>query len=320
MKKKILIITTGGTIAMKFDSAVGIVPSNQLLEFLKSFTQLREVAEIGIYEFSNIPSPHMTPELMFQLAKVIDNEIIKHDGVVITHGTDTLEETSFMLDIVLKTKKPVVLTAAMRSGDEIGLDGPRNIISAVRVAAYDKSHNKGVLVVMNDEIHSAREVVKADTSKVDSFESPRYGITGLVEPDCITFHHPKHQSNKLSIDKINTKVDLIKAVAGMDDGHINWSIERGAAGIVIEAFGRGNVPPNIVPAIERAIRKKIPVIIVSRAYTGRVLPEYGYSGGCKDLLSKGVILGGDLKGTKARIKLMCLLGKYNTIKQIRKHM
>ncbi len=318
MKKKILIITTGGTIAMKYDSEKGVIPATELIDFLKTFPKLDAVATIDIYEFSNIPSPYMTPEVMFDLAKFVDLKIIDYDGIVITHGTDTLEETAYMLDLTLTTRKPVVFTAAMRSGDELGLDGPRNIVGSVRVAAHPNSIDKGVLVVMNDEIHTARDVVKVDTGRVDSFESPGYGALGYVDSDDIIYHRQMLFKDSVWTDHIESNVDLIKSVAGMDDRYFRASIEKNVKGIVIEAFGRGNIPPYLVPVIEEMISKNIIVVIVSRAYTGRVLPEYGYDGGGKDLLSKGVILGGDLRGPKARIKLMCLLGKYQEAQTAKK--
>lgn len=318
MKKKILIITTGGTIAMKYDSEKGVIPATELIDFLKTFPKLDAVATIDIYEFSNIPSPYMTPDKMFDLAKFVDLKIIDYDGIVITHGTDTLEETAYMLDLTLTTRKPVIFTAAMRSGDELGLDGPRNIVGSVRVAAHPNSIDKGVLVVMNDEIHTARDVVKVDTGRVDSFESPGYGALGYVDSDDIIYHRQMLFKDSVWTDHIESNVDLIKSVAGMDDRYFKASIDKNVKGIVIEAFGRGNIPPYLVPVIEEMIAKDIIVVIVSRAYTGRVLPEYGYDGGGKDLLNKGVILGGDLRGPKARIKLMCLLGKYKEPKTAKK--
>ena len=316
--KNILIITTGGTIAMRYDAELGIVPCNDLTSFLASFSQLKKLANFKVAEFSNVPSPHMTPNMMFQLAKFVDNAITEYDGAVITHGTDTLEETAFLLDLCLTTRKPVVFTAAMRSGNDIGLDGPRNIIGAVRVAAHSGSVDKGVLVVMNDDIHTARDVIKADTGRINSFESPGYGPIGYVDTDDVIYHRQIFYKENVWTDNINTNVDLIKATAGMDGRHILASIESGAKGIIIEALGRGNLPPETIPAIKEAIAKNIIIVIVTRVTTGRVLPEYGYDGGCKHLNSMGVILGGDLKGPKARLKLMCLLGKYNDIDKIRK--
>ncbi|MEA1973627.1 MAG: asparaginase [Candidatus Cloacimonadota bacterium] len=318
MRKLILIITTGGTIAMRKEKNKGIVPNNDLSGFLKSFPQLSEVADIDVYEFSNIPSPYMTPQKMLDLTKLIDVKIVDYDGVVITHGTDSLEETAYLVDLVSISRKPIVLTAAMRSGSELGLDGPRNIIYAVRVACELESRNKGALVVMNDDIHSARDVVKTDTGKVSSFESLQYGKLGNVDPDKVVFHRISLKNETCWTDELETNIDLIKVTTGMDDRFIRASIDKGARGIVIEAFGRGNVPKSILPAIVDAIAENIIVLIVSRAYTGRVLPEYGYDGGGKNLIEIGAILGGDLKGHKARLKLMVLIGRYKEIEIVKK--
>ena len=318
MKKKILVLTTGGTIAMRYEKDVGIVPADDLINFLNSYSQLGDVADIAFLEFSNLPSPHITPQMMFSLAKFVDDVINEYDGVVVTHGTDTIEETVFLLDLVLTTRKPVVFTAAMRSINDIGLDGPRNIIGAVRVASHPNSIDRGVLVVMNDEIHTARDVIKVDTGRIDSFESPGYGAIGYVDADDVIYHRQILHRENVWTEKIDTNVDLIKATAGMDARFIEASILHKAHGIVFEAFGRGNLPPSLLPAIENAIKQDIIVVITSRAYTGRVLLEYGYLGGCKNLISLGAILGGDMRGPKARIKLMCLLGKYEDKEQVKK--
>lgn len=320
MRKKILIITTGGTIAMSKDEKKGVVPNNDLCGFLESFPQLKEVANIDVYEFANIPSPYMTPEKMLELSKLIDVKIVDYDGVVITHGTDSLEETAYLIDLINVSRKPIVLTAAMRSGSELGLDGPRNIIYAVRVACELESRNKGVLVVMNDEIHAARDVVKTDTGKVSSFASLQYGMLGNVDIDKVVYHRISLKNENCWTDKLETNVDLIKITTGMDDRYIRTSIEKDAKAIVIEAFGRGNVPKTLLPAIQDAIDQNIIIVIVSRAYTGRVIPEYGYDGGGKNLMEIGAILGGNLKGPKARIKLMVLLGRYSDPEVVKKIM
>lgn len=316
MKKNILIITTGGTIAMQKNQNNVVLPTNNLIKLIHSFPQINEKAKIRTIEYSNIPSPHMTPEKIFKLAKLVDKKIENFDGIVITHGTDTLEESAYLLHLTLRTRKPVVFTAAMRSGSDLGLDGPRNIVGAVRVACNPLSIDKGVLVVMNDDIHSARDVVKSDTGKVNSFTSLEYGILGKIDPDQVIFYRSSLIKDNIWTDKIESNIDLIKAVSGMDGRFIEASIENKAKAIVIEAFGRGNLPPQTLPAIKKAISKNILVVVASRAYSGRVLPEYGYKGGGYDLKRLGVIFGNDLRGTKARVVLMLLFGKYDNKEKV----
>ena len=316
--KNILIVLTGGTIAMKSSGNLGVVPTSELAGFIKSFPQLESVATVEVMEFSNIPSPYMTPQMMFELAKLIDLKIVEYDGVVITHGTDTLEETAFLCDLVLTTRKPVVFTAAMRSGSDLGLDGPRNIIGAVRVASEFDSMDKGVLVVMNDEIHTARDVVKCDSGKVDAFMSLGYGPLGIVDPDRVVYHRTTKYRENVWTDKLETNIDLIKATAGFDARYIRCSMEHKAKAIVIEAFGRGNLPDYIVPELTKAMEAGILVVISTRTYTGRVLPEYGYDGGGKHLEDNGCLLSGDMKGNKVRLKLMALFGKYSDAQTVKR--
>ena len=319
-KKNLLIITTGGTIAMRYDEEFGIVQNDELVDYLLNFPQIRNVADIDVLEYANVPSPYIDPELMLGLAKTVDEKVIEYDGIIITHGTDTLEETAYLLDLVLTTRKPVVLTAAMRSGTDLGLDGPRNIVGAVRVASANEARDKGVLVVMNDEIDSARDVVKTDTGKTNSFVSLSYGPLGIIDPDKVIFFRDSVIREKIPTDKLETNIDLIRCVSGMDSRYIETSISHGAKAIVLEAFGRGNVPPGILPAIKEALNKDLIVVVVSRSYTGRVLAEYGYEGGGKSLQQMGVILGGDLRGHKMRIKLMVLFGKYNNPTLVKKYL
>lgn len=317
-KKNILVVMTGGTIAMKDSANLGIVPTSEFVEFLRSFPQLNSVAHVDIVEYSNIPSPYMTPQKMFELAKFVDSKIVDYDGVVLTHGTDTLEETAYLCDLVLTTRKPVVFTAAMRSGSDLGLDGPRNIIGAVRVASHVESSDKGVLIVMNDEIHTARDVVKSDTGKVDSFISMGYGPLGTVDPDRIVYHRQTLYRECVWTDELETNIDLIHATAGFDGRYIHCSLEHKAKAIVIEAFGRGNLPKDIIPDLQFAMDKGVLIVITSRTYTGRVLPEYGYLGGGKNLQDMGAILAGDLRGNKARLKLMALFGRHKDLQVVRR--
>lgn len=309
--KNILIIHTGGTISMMEDKETGEVtitnerPLSALSHHFYSYANVDEVNEM------DLPSPQITPKHMLQLAKRIERETSSYDGFVITHGTDTLEETAYFLDLVLKTDKPVILTGAMRSSNEIGSDGLYNLINSIRVAVEPESASKGVLVVMNDEIHTARNVTKTSTSNVATFQSPQYGPLGIITKDSIIFHHTIISRYTQAIDKISSKVFLLKAYAGMDEQIVRAIHTINPDGLVIEAFGQGNLPKETLPALQEMIDDHIPIILVSRCYQGIVQPTYGYEGGGKQLKAMGIILANGLTGPKARIKLLIALEKTN---------
>ncbi|MFQ3542957.1 asparaginase [Halobacillus rhizosphaerae] len=307
--KKILIIHTGGTISMKEDKATGEVntsdnhPLQEISSTLENEVQIED--DILFY----LPSPHIRPDHMLKLGQSIHEKmaIKNYDGIVITHGTDTLEETAYFLDLFLQTRKPVVVTGAMRSSNEIGSDGLYNLLSAIRVACCDEAQDKGVLVVMNDEIHTAKNVTKTSTSNVATFQSPQYGPIGITTKQEVFFHHKMTGHDSYPIQKINKKVSLIKAYAGMDGLLIDAVRESGVDGIVIEALGQGNLPPETVEALKRVIEDHIPVVLVSRCYQGIVQATYGYPGGGRQLKEMGIIFANGLTGPKARIKLMVAL-------------
>ena len=278
---KIVIITTGGTIAMNEDLRTKTVKPIDKDTIDKLVPYLEEYAEIEMDHFVNIPSPHMTPKLMYQLAlhtkKYLDNSDVS--GVVITHGTDTLEETAYFLDLFLESEKPIVLTGAMRSSNELGADGPLNLVNSVKVAMDKNSKNKGVLVVFNDEIHAARYVTKTHTSNVATFQSPENGPIGTVTKKGIHFSHAPLNMDNYPMHEPIINIGLIKAAAGMDDLLINTYIDAGAKGIVIEGLGQGNLPPTMLPGVKRAIHGNIPIVLVSRCFNGFVDDIYGYEGG-----------------------------------------
>ncbi|HHT24344.1 MAG TPA: asparaginase [Clostridiaceae bacterium] len=313
--KKIIILSTGGTIAMKYDEKIGAnVPAVSGKELIAAIPSLKDAGDIEVVEFSNIPSPHMTPKLMLDLRDKID-ELLEDEtitGLVVTHGTDTLEETAYFLDLTLKTDKPVVLTAAMRSADEIGSDGPVNLLSSVRTAADFNSKAKGVLVVLNQQVHKAKDVTKTHTGNIDTFKSPFWGPIGYVDTDKIIWNNIPIREERYSVKSIEIDdVHLVKMTAGASSLIIDTLVENNVSGIVIEAFGRGNVPPNIMTGIEKAIEKKIPLVISSRCLGGRPLGIYGYAGGGGTIANLGGILAGDLNGQKARIKLIVALNSEN---------
>src|SRR5699024_4135477 len=249
----------------------------------------------------------ITPEHMIKIKNKINKSIDSYDGIVITHGTDTLEETAYFLNLVVDTKKPIIVTGAMRSYNEVGSDALYNIISSVRVAASSDANDKGVLVVMNDEIHTARNVTKTSTSNVATFQSPQYGPIGIITKESIIFHHTIVARNTWSVNKITHNVFLLKAYAGMDGDILDAVLEMKPDGLVLEGLGQGNLPKQTLPSLKRLLDNNIPVILVSRCYQGTVQPTYGYDGGGKQLKEMGVIFADGLTGPKARLKLLITL-------------
>ena len=317
--KKILVLSTGGTIEMlPGEGGITIGPvSGMDIKILDKI----ENADITVERFANLPSPHITPEIMADIARLLRSWELsgEYHGIVVTHGTDTLEETAFMADLHLEGTLPVVFTAAMRSSSELGVDGPRNIRNAVRVACTE-TKNLGVTVVLNDEIHAAGRVTKTCTSNVSSFSSPGYGPLGFVDDDKVIYHRlPIWRLNLPEGPlKLDTRVGLVRTAAGFGHDLIDYMVESGYAGIVVEAFGRGNVHPRTAEDMERAVKASVTVAMSSRCYKGRVLGVYAYPGGGLGLLNKGVLSAGDMAGNKMRIMLMACIGSGMNRDQIAK--
>jgi L-asparaginase len=318
--KKVAIVFNGGTISMKVDTRIqAAVPSLTGEEIMAMVTGIEKYAEIESHDFSNVPSPHITPEDMVSLCKYIKNLLNREDisGVIVTHGTDSLEETAYLLDLTIKSEKPLIVTGAMRSSSELGYDGPANLSASICTAISEETWGKGVLVCMNGEINSASEVTKANSMSLSAFRSPGFGPLGIVDNNQVIFYRDNLNRHYIETDSIESRVFLVKCVSGMDSSLIDFSIKQGYRGIVIEGMGRGNVPPKMVDGIKRAIDNGIIVVLVSRCFEGRVLDTYGYPGGGKELKNIGVIFGDNLPGQKARIKLMLALSKTNDFQKIR---
>lgn len=320
MNNKVAVIFTGGTISMKVDPRLNAaIPALSSEEIMAMVTNIEKFTDIEIINYGEYPGPHITPEMMLELSKLVKKTIERDDitGVVVTHGTDTLEETAYLLDLTIKSEKPIVVVGAMRNSSELGYDGPSNLSAAICTAISNEAKNKGVLVVMNNEVNAASHVTKTNTLSLDTFKSPEFGPLGIVDNDKVIFYRDIVNHHHIETDNIESKVALIKCAAGMDSDLINYCIDSGYKGIIIEAMGRGNVPPEMLDGIKRNLNKNIPVVIVSRCPTGRVLDTYGYSGGGKNLRDAGAIFGDNLPGQKARIKLMLILSITNDMNTIR---
>ncbi|MPQ42460.1 asparaginase [Clostridium tarantellae] len=308
--KKIAIIFNGGTISMKVDERIkAAVPSLTGEEIMAMVTGIENYAKVESHNFSSLPSPHMTPKIMLNLSKFINALIDRDDidGVVVTHGTDTLEETAYLVSLTINTQKSIVFTGAMRSSSELGYDGPSNLAASICTATAEESKGRGVLICFNGELNSATEVTKANSMALNAFKTPSFGPIGIVDNNKVIFYRNAMKEDYIPVEKIDKKVAIIKCAAGMDSDFLNYCIESGYDGIVIEALGRGNIPPKMVNGVQSAIKKGIIIVITSRCFEGRVFDSYGYEGGGKQLRDLGVILGENLPSQKARIKLLTLL-------------
>ncbi len=283
----------------------GHVLPNDINPLDASLPRATDIANITTRHFSNLPSPHMTPDIMLRLAHFIDSELAKehYDGVVITHGTDTLEETAYFLHLTIGAPVPIVLTGAMRSSNEVGSDGEFNLITALRVAVSEAAREKGVLVVFNGEIHSAFNVTKTHTSSVDTFKSVHFGNLGMVTKDHVYLFNTPLLKQIHMVTSLSKRVAVLKVYAGMEPDLLLAVKQLGYDGLVLEVLGQGNVPPSIVDAIAELIAV-MPIVIVSRCFNGIVQDVYGYTGGGQQLKEIGVIFSNGLNSQKARLKLM----------------
>lgn len=299
---KILIITTGGTIA-----SVNGKPMIDGPALVGALPELRNLAEIEVEEFSKIGSSKMTPLHWLALSKRINEILLGEEewtGVIVTHGTDTLEETAYFLHLTVRSAKPVLLVGAMRSANEISADGPANLVNAVRVAVEAEAKGKGVLVVMNEQISAAREVWKTHNRRVETFQSPS-AFLGVVDPDRIRFyrrplllHTDQTPFQVQELDRL-PQVELVMDFTGFDPGIMDYFGAKGLDGLVVGSFAGGRISQGMTTGLERVAAKGLPICIASQVPEGRIIgyPAYDFP----------VVFAPDLSPKKARILFMLSL-------------
>lgn len=314
---KVHILATGGTIAGKGSSPLltanyeaGTIPIDELTADIPG---LAHIAHIEGEQICNVPSPHITADIWLLLARRI-NEIFAQQpevaGIVVTHGTDSLEETAYFLHLTVKSHKPVVLVGAMRPATALSPDGPWNLLNAIRVAASPQAANLGVLVVMNDEIYSARDVTKTHVSQLHSFRSFDLGALGSIHNGILSCYHSplrRHTLNtEFRVDLLPTlpRVSVIYSHLDADAAAIDASVAAGARGLVLAGMGAGGGTMAQEEALARAYAKGILVVRSSRTGTGRILPSDPAH------LDQGAAITADnLNPEKARVLLMLALTK-----------
>mgnify|MGYP002754463834 FL=1 len=311
--KRVTILAVGGTIAGSGSGALdtsytsGTVTVDKLIA---AVPDINKIATIKGEQISNIGSQEMNNEVWFKLANRV-NELLtsgKADGVVITHGTDTMEETAYFLNLVVKSDKPIVMVGAMRNSGSLSADGPLNIFNAVNVAMNKEAAGKGVMVVMNDEIHAAREVTKTNTTAVDTFKSPNSGKIGTVFYGNVKFYmNPtrKHTVNSaFDITKIKElpRVDIIYSHSNDNPDFVNVAVKNGAKGIINAGMGNGNPFPSALEALGEAVKAGVVVVRDSRVGSGETTLNGEVDDG-----KYGFLASDNLNAQKARVLLMLAL-------------
>lgn len=308
---KIVILTTGGTIAMRhLASADGAVPQLTGDDFLSALPpHFFDQVALTVDAVCNLPSSHFTLDTLCTICQRARQWLSRTDvaGVVITHGTDTLEETAYLCDLIVPGAKPVVLTGAMRTVSDVGYEGYANLVAAVRVAADPAARGLGALVVMNDQIHAARFVTKMHTLNPATFQSPEFGPLGRITGERVEIVQ-RVSRDLVECDVLEPDVALLKLGVGMAPTLLDCVLQHGAKGVVLEALGGGRVPHWWLPAIREAVEAGVVVMIASRCPAGPIWDGYGYAGAYASLKKLGVLFAPGINGPKARIRLMCALG------------
>lgn len=320
----IVILATGGTIAGSADSktSVGYTSGAVTVDALiQAVPTLKEIARITGEQISSIGSQDMSDEVWLKLAKRVNAVLASDsvDGAVITHGTDTMEETAYFLQLVVKSKKPVVLTGSMRPSTALSADGPLNIYNAVAIAGDPEARGRGVLVAANDDIHGGRDLTKGNTTDVQTFISPEYGLVGTTLYGKQTFFRGpfrKHTAeSEFSIEGVNVlpRVDVLYAHANMSPDLIDAAVKAGAKGIVMAGVGDGNMTTPALEALARAVKSGVVCVRSSRVPTGRTWRNSEINDD-----QYGFVASGELQPAKARVLLQLALMKTKDAKQIQK--
>ncbi len=303
-----VLISTGGTIASRIDPQTGLaLPVLSGEDLLSTLPELAGIADVQIEDLSRIPSPHIAPEHWIALHQRISELLAQEHiaGIVVTHGTGTLEETAWFLDLTLDSKKPVVLVGAQRNGSEQGYDGPRNLLDAFRICVCPESHGKGVLVALNQHINTARDVAKTHTFDVETFNSGEWGYIGNVTIDRVNFHRQPLRRLHIPVGaSAMPRVDVVSMYPGATGALVQAAIDDGAHGLVIQAVGSGHVNPAMYAAVQKAIAQGIPIVVSTRVAKGGTRACYGFEGSSQLLQNAGAVLAGELSAWKARVVLM----------------
>lgn len=311
---QVLVLTTGGTIASRTDAPLVDGPA-----LVQAVPELLDYASIQVEEFSVIGSSKMTPAHWLALAKTINETFASDDdlaGIVVTHGTDTMEETAYFLNLAVKQDRPIVLVGSMRSSNEVSADGPANLINAVRVASNSQTSGHGVLVVLNEDISAARDVWKTDNRRVQTFEGSNVGHLGTVDPDGVRFYHrslqPHTTASEFDISGIDAlpNVLILSDFTGIDQTVVESFGRQPMDGLVVRTFAGGRMSAGMLAGLDSIADSGIPIVVTSRVPQGRIVsaPNYEFP----------AIVSNGQQDNKARILLMLALTKTSELAEIQR--
>ncbi|MDB5825276.1 MAG: ansA2 [Herminiimonas sp.] len=308
--QRVLLISTGGTITMTGDAKNGIAPTLTGEDLVRAVPELAHTADVEVHSYSTKPGASLTLIDLVRIAELLDTRLAEgFAGAVVVQGTDTIEETAFVLDTLVTSERPVVVTGAMRSASAPGADGPANLMAAVTVATTAAACGLGTLVVLNDEAHAARHVQKSHTSLPSAFTSPDCGPIGRIIEGRLQLYarQPRLAPLPRPVNDVDAAVALLKVPLG-DDGRLLGALPGlGYRGAVIEAMGAGHLPASFAEQVSR-LAAAMPVVLATRVAAGPVFQKtYGFPGSEMDLIGRGAIPGGYLAGVKACLLLRLLV-------------
>jgi L-asparaginase len=309
----VVLVATGGTISSLPDPMTGAMrPAVSAEDLIAGIPGIAALGDVEVIEIDRVSGWNVTPATMDAVARTLRERLAddRVEGAVVTHGTDTVEETAFLCDLLVESPKPVAFAAAMRSASELGADGPRNLLNALRVAQSPQALGWGALLVINDEVHAARWCRKVDSISTAAFASPGHGPVGYVTPDRIRIDPALARFTIELPDALTAEVLLVEVFTGMHEDLIEAAVDAtGASGLVLDGTGAGNVPGEAMKGIVAAIERGLPVVVASRTLGGGAVPIYGGPGGGVTLRELGAIGAGGLTAAKARLLLMAALSK-----------
>jgi L-asparaginase len=318
---RVVVLATGGTIASTYDEEIGALRAALTGDEIVSAVEgLSDIARVSVEQIANVNSRDMTPAIWLELARRANALLAEADvaGIVVTHGTDTLEETAYFLDLTVTSEKPVVVVGAQRAPTMYDTDGPRNMLDAVRVAISEEAVGMGTMVVMNGQINAAREVTKTNTLDVETFQTLDFGLLGVADIESVRFYRTpfRRQTIPLPPDARElANVVIISEYAGSDGRAIELLLEDGNLdGLVVAGLGLAHVSTPTLRALERVRRAGLPVVVASRVPTGRIVPLYANN---IDLLNMGAVQADNLSPWKARVLLLVAMTRTTEVEELR---